>query len=213
MRIVRWFLKKKRRLFLPVLPLLAAAGWFYADPGIRQFLGYEPQEGDFVFQSLPPVELVRAIEGITQSPYSHVGMIVKKDNSWYVRESLVTVHDTPLRLWFLQGRRCQFNVYRLKPELQKNVPGMVSASEKYLGRLYDYRYQMDDEPMYCSELLYRSYKDATGKGLGKLQKLGELNWHPYRSTLEKYEGGPPPLGRKMISPYSLANSPELVQVF
>jgi len=38
---------------------------------------------------------------------------------------------------------------------------MLACCEKYLGRPYDYRYQLDDESIYCSELIYKSFRDAT----------------------------------------------------
>ena len=41
---------------------------------------YEPQEGDLVFQALPlDLDLVVAIEGVTESHYSHVGVLHKRD--------------------------------------------------------------------------------------------------------------------------------------
>jgi hypothetical protein len=42
------------------------------------YLRYSPKEGDLVFQSLPKMDLVVAIEGVTHSPYSHVGIVIKK---------------------------------------------------------------------------------------------------------------------------------------
>jgi len=56
---------------------------------------------------------------------------------------------------------------------------------------------------------YQPHKDVTGKGLGKLVSLGELNWKPYEKSIRKLEGGPPPLDRKMITPRDLAKAVEL----
>jgi hypothetical protein len=72
---------------------------------------------------------------------------------------------------------------------------------------------MDDKFIYCSELVYKAYRDATGKPLGKLAKLGDLNWRPYVATIRKYEGGDPPLDREMITPIDLSKAPQLQKVF
>jgi len=56
------------------------------------YLAYSLQEGDIVFQSLHHEELVDAIEGVTHSPYSHCGVVLRKDNRWVVVESIFDVH-------------------------------------------------------------------------------------------------------------------------
>jgi len=40
---------------------------------------YAKKEGDLIFQSLPFGELTTVIEGVTDSPYSHVGLVIKKN--------------------------------------------------------------------------------------------------------------------------------------
>jgi hypothetical protein len=175
---------------------------------------YVPKEGDFVFQSLPKGDLVEAIEGASQSRYSHVGMVIRKNEQWFVREAIGDVHDTPLPEWEERGRMDHaFDAFRLKPELQKFVPEFIKDSEAFLGRPYDFKYDMDDQAIYCSELLYKSMFNASGVRLGKLQKLGELKWQRYKATIEKYEGGPVPLNREMITPKALSEANQLEQVF
>ena len=106
-----------------------------------------------------------------------------------------------------------FDAFRLKPEFQKFVPEFIKDSEAFLGRPYDFKYDMDEQFIYCSELLYKSMLNASGVRLAKLQKLGELKWQHYRSTIEKYEGGPVPLNREMITPKALSEASQLQQVF
>lgn len=175
---------------------------------------YAPIPGDFIFQSLPKNDLVDAIEGASQSLYSHVGMVIRINDNWFVRESFGSVHDTALSTWIARGRSNHgFDVFRLKPDLQRLVPAFVKASDAFLGRPYDDKYTMDDATIYCSELLYKAMLNASGIHLGKLQKLGDLNWQPYSKAIEKYEGGKPPLERQMITPRSLSEAAELRQVF
>ncbi len=177
------------------------------------YLSYNPQNGDIIFQSLPRVELVRTIEGITESPYSHCGVVVNKNDKWSVTEALVTVHDTSLFFWIIRGRGCKFVVYRLNDNLNKYIPTFLEALRKYEDRPYDYKYQLDDDYIYCSELVFKSFKDASGIELGNYIRLGDMNWEPYVEAIREFEGGEPPLDRLIISPKSLSKAKQLTQVF
>ena len=198
-----------RKFFITIVIMLVSQLAF------AQSSSYKPQEGDFVFQSLPKNELVAAIEGASQSHYSHVGLVIRKHQQWYVREAISdTVHDTPLSAWEERGRlNHAFDVFRLKTEFQKFIPQLIKDSEAFLGRPYDYKYDMDDQAVYCSELLYKSMLNASGIRLGKTQKLGDLKWTGYKATIEKYEGGAVPLDREMITPKALSQANQLEQVF
>lgn len=174
---------------------------------------YVPHQGDIIFQSLPHSDLVDAIEGATNSKYSHVGIVFHNDKSWYVREAIGPVIDTPLGLFKRRGRDGHIEVYRLKEEYQKNIAGFIAESDKYMGRPYDMRYRMDDENIYCSELVYKSYQDATGSQLGKLVKLGSLRWGKYERLIKEIEGGSVPKDRIMITPRHLSESEQLKLVY
>jgi hypothetical protein len=195
------------RLFIALSLVLALCG---CEPPIS----YIPKEGDIVFQSLPTNDLVEVIEGASGSPYSHVGLVIQKHGDWYVREAIGPVMDTPLKEWVARGRSGHaFDAYRLRKAQRQFIPAFIKATEPFLGRPYDVKYDMDDDAIYCSELLYKAMRNASGICLGKLEKLGDLNWRPYRSTIERYEGGRPPLERQMITPKSLSEAVELERVF
>ena len=105
-------------------------------------------------------------------------------------------------------------VYRLREKHREHIPKMLACCEKYLGRPYDYRYQLDDERIYCSELIYKSFRDATnGQQLGELRKFGEMNWGPYETLIRQIEGGTVPINREMITPRDLARAKQLKAVF
>lgn len=182
------------------------------DPTIPK--GYHPEEGDFLFQSLPESDLAQAIEGATDSPYSHVGVVIKNSQGqWWVREAIGPVKDTPLIDFITRGRGQVFDAYRLKEASKIDIPKMIHASEAYMGRPYDMQYAMDDDKIYCSELWYKAMQQATGLRLGKTVLLGSLNWQPYRETIEKYNQGPVPMQREMITPKDLAEAPQLELVY
>lgn len=194
---------------LVALPLV----WFFLLPFIS-YTQYTPREGDIIFQSLPKLtRLVRAIEGITGSPLSHCGVVIRKGDKWYVTEEFGDVHDTPLFAFVQRGRWGMFCVYRLKKEYGADIPGFLAALPAYRGIPYDYRFRLDDDALYCSELVFKAYLKGTGRELGRLVPLGSMNWRPYAGTIMAYEKGPPPLDRLMITPKSLAEDGKLERVF
>jgi hypothetical protein len=174
---------------------------------------YEPMAGDFLFQSLPHNPLIDAIEGCTHSPFSHCGIVVNRGGSWRVIEAIGPVKETPLPVWIVQGRSNAYVAYRLREPLRSKVPEIIASAQRYLGRPYDIHYDLDDEKIYCSELLWKSTRDASGIELGKMQKLGELDWQPHADVIRKVEGGLLPLERSMITPRSVAEDPRLEEVY
>jgi hypothetical protein len=192
--------------------LIAFSIWFFW-PVLKNTFVYNPINGDIVFQSLPPNPLVNAIEGITQSPFSHCGIVyLDEDGKWSVYESLGTVHSTPLSKWMLRGSNSGVSVYRpaFKPD---EINRMLAAAFKFNGLKYDVKYEMDDDKIYCSELVYKAFKNGIGIEIGKLEKLGDLNWKDYEKTIVKYENGPVPLDRLMITPVGLTRDQNFVRVY
>ena len=175
--------------------------------------GYEPRVGDVLFQSLPHHELIDAIEGSTRSPYSHCGIVALDRGRWMVIEAIGPVRQTPLEQWIRQGRGGTMAAHRLHDRYGEKLDAFIAAARTHLGKPYDTRYRLDDERIYCSELIYKAFKDATGEDMGQLVRLGDLDWKPYESTIRKYEGGEPPLDRLMITPRDLAKAPQLNPVF
>lgn len=205
-RRMTWFMGAAVVLLLAMPPLLRAA------PSWLAWRQYQPQEGDVLFQSLPRNELVNAIEGATGSPWSHCGLVAKEDGQWVVYEAIGDVRKTPLNEFYRRGREGRFAAYRFKEAEAAHIPQVIEKARGYMGRPYDARYRMDDEAIYCSELIYKAYRDATKGSLGKLVKLGDLKWRPYQQVIERLEGGPVPVDREMITPRDLALAEPLTWV-
>ena len=180
---------------------------------VFSYVEYNPQEGDIIFQSLPDSELTRVIEGATGSPYSHTGIVIQKNDSWYVREAIGPVKDTMLYLWIMRGRKARFAVYRLKDQYKNFIPAFVNESEKYIGAPYDIYFQFDDEKIYCSELVFKSFKNIAHEKLGTIQKLKDLNWQPYRKFIETIEPNRIPFEREMITPQALSEAKQIKKVY
>jgi len=145
-------------------------------------------------------EMDSAIEGVTQSPWSHYGILMRFDGTWQVVEAIGSVRRTPLALWIMRGRSGRFAVYR-EPALAVGPTGerfhaaMAAALVPYMGRPYDYRYAPGDAEIYCSELVFKAYRDAFVMEVGQWEEFGQLNWKPFESFVRSLEGGALPRQR------------------
>jgi hypothetical protein len=173
----------------------------------------DKQAGDILVQSLPKGELVDAIEGITQSPWSHCGILVKHEGKWQVAEALGSVRYTPLSSWVIQGRGFVVQSYRVKNLPAGSSDAFERGVQRLLGRVYDIQYAPDDSAIYCSELVYKVYDRELGLKIGTWQALGELNWKPHEAFIRKLEPERLPLEREMITPVGLTVSPLVERVF
>jgi len=173
---------------------------------------YDVREGDILFQSLPHGPLVDTIEGVSHSPYSHCGIVAGGEGRWLVIEAIGPVRETPISRWIAHGRGEWFVAYRMNSDLSAKIPEILTEARKYLGRPYDIHYRFDDERIYCSELIFKAVKTATGCRLGEVQRLGDLDWRPYANFIRSIEGEVP-LDREMITPESLSRAKELTQVY
>jgi len=171
---------------------------------------YSPQEGDIVFQRLGGAELLEMIAGITQSDYTHCGIVARGANGkWKVIEAIGPVREVGLDQWISAGDRGGFAVYQLKEEHREAIPAVIAAARKEIGKPYDIRYRFDDEKIYCSELVFKAYRTATGEKLGNVKILEELNWEPFKDFIKELEQGPVPLKREIITPLDLALADQL----
>jgi hypothetical protein len=202
-----------RRLGVVIFVVLAVAVLVaLAACGPRVPRGYEPRLGDVLFQSLPRQPLVEVIEGVSGSPFSHCGIVDEVDGEFVVLEALQRVRVVPLGDFLARGRDGAFAVYRWRAPWAEQVPAILAAARRYLGRPYDLRYRLDDDSIYCSELLWKAFRDATGGSLGQVQPLCELDWQPYEQAIRAMENGPVPLGREIITPIAVAGADPLEAV-
>lgn len=205
----RW---QKVRLGLALLVLAGVLFWLRPD---RYWLYAmtAKQEGDILFQSLPYGDLVEAIEGISESEWSHCGVLVREKGHWMVAEAIGEVRLTPLRQWVQRGRGSKVVSYRL------NSPPLNLASllrpplEPLLGRPNDFRYAPGDDEVYCSELVHLLYLRGAGIPLGTWQELGSLNWKPHENFIREMEDGALPLERPMVTPVSLTHDAKLKRMW
>jgi hypothetical protein len=214
MRVLPSSFAERMRL-VPLVCVVLIAAFFAHLQDYYYYFRYSPQEGDVIFQSLPHNDLVDAIEGITASPYSHCGVVLRdKTKMWVVMEALGNVHETPLLEWIKRGRKGDFAVYRLNKRYDPFVPKFKDRLLVFEGAPYDSNYDMTNgHSLYCSDLVYLAFEKASGEKLGKLEKLRDLDWKPYEGFIKSDQDGTLPLDRIMITPASLARASQLKEVY
>jgi hypothetical protein len=131
-----------------------------------------------------------------------------------VIEAIFNVHETPLFLWEFRGRGGAFDAYRLDSKYALVIPKYKASLLTFLGRPYDYNYDMsDNRGAYCSSLCYLAFEASTGEQMGKLEKLRDLDWKPFVQFIKEEQNGGLPLDRVMITPASLSRAPQLHEVY
>jgi len=175
------------------------------------------QNGDIIFQTSTSSQS-KAIQLATHSPYSHVGIIYEQKGDFWVYEAIEPVQLTPLKTWIKRGKKEKFVVKRLKNAstilTQEVLKKMKAVGEKYMGKHYDLYFEWSDDNIYCSELVWKIYKEAVGVELGKLELLENFdltNDVVQRKLQERYQGKIP-LNEKVISPATIFESNQLITV-
>lgn len=89
------------------------------------------------------------------------------------------------------------------------MPEFKGYLHSYLGKPYDFDYNMSDDAIYCSELIYKAFLKTTGEKLGRLAKLKDLDWQPFQAFIKSMQADTVPLEREMITPVALSNASQL----
>ena len=174
------------------------------------------RDGDIIFHESRSSQS-RAIQLATKSRYSHMGIVYRQNGRWFVYEAVQPVKLTPLNDWIARGKNGHFVVKRLRdtrvltPAVLKR---MRTAGDRYRGRSYDLYFEWNDDRIYCSELVWKIYKQGAGVEIGRLQKLREfdLSHDAVRAKMRERYGNRIPRNEPVISPAAMFDSTELVEV-
>ncbi|QLC65213.1 YiiX family permuted papain-like enzyme [Flavobacterium sp. LPB0248] len=168
------------------------------------------KDGDLIFQTSESKQC-EAVRIATNSKFSHCGIIYDINGNWFVFEAVQPIKLTPLEDWIKHGKDSKYVVKRLKDEnalspqiLQK----MKDYSQQFDGKEYDAYFEWTDNRIYCSELIWKIYKNAAGIELSKLRELKDFNLQDPRvqKVLKERYGNDIPLEEKVVAPSDIAES-------
>ncbi|WP_312370618.1 YiiX family permuted papain-like enzyme [Stenotrophomonas sp.] len=175
---------------------------------------YTPQDGDIVFHTSTSSQSA-AVQAATGSRYSHMGLVLLRDGRPYVLEAVQPVRYTPLQTWLDRGLQGRYVIKRpAVPLTQASKVRLHAAASTYVGRPYDLTFEWSDQRIYCSELVWKLYRDAAAIELAPLARLAsfDLQAPAVRAKLFERYGGNIPLDEPVISPAAIFDSPLLVPV-
>jgi len=213
---------KSKKILLPLITLLISFGCalfvsikvFPNNPftgnSEEKTISSKFKDGDIIFQTSESKQC-EAVRIATNSKFSHCGIIYDINGKWFVFEAVQPVKLTPLEDWINHGKDSKYVVKRLKndtvlkPEvLQK----MKDYSQQFDGKEYDAYFEWTDNRIYCSELIWKIYKNAAGIELSKLRELKDFNLTDpiVQKVLKERYGDEIPLQEKVVAPSDLAAS-------
>ncbi len=180
------------------------------------------QNGDIAFQK-SQTRQSKAIQEATDSEWTHMGIVFKRDNQWLVYEAVQPVSVTTLERFQQRSKNRHIIIKRIKKnfvnlEVVENQRRLYEELIKFHGLNYDFLFQWSDESIYCSELIWKGVFNAFHKSLGTVERFKDMNLDgPYVKQLikERLEqtGQELDLNERIITPISIMNSQDLRTIY
>lgn len=126
----------------------------------------ELKKGDLLLQSLR-CYVCNLIEAETNSPYSHIGIVLFKNNKPYVLEAFSNVAIVPLKEFLSKSKKnITVKVLRHKALRDSEYYGLNAFAQNIEGNPYNKSYRFNNyingkKSYYCSELVYEYLKEIT----------------------------------------------------
>jgi hypothetical protein len=175
------------------------------------------KNGDIIFQTSKSRQS-KAIQLATNSKYSHMGIIYENGGKYFVYEAVQPVKLTPLKEWMNRGENGHYVIKRLKNAenilTNEILNKMKLYGDQLKGKSYDIYFEWSDDKIYCSELVWKIYKEAANIEIGKLEQLSDFDLSDkiVQSIMKERYGENIPMDEKVISPAEMFNSDKLETV-
>jgi hypothetical protein len=175
--------------------------------------------GDIIFQTSLSGQS-EAIQLATHSKYSHCGLIFWDDGQCFVAEASKQVTLTPIDDFIKRGKDGKYVVKRLKNSDEIfTTPGILEKMttlyyDKFANKPYDIYFEWTNDKIYCSELVWKIYKETVNIEIGELEELGDFDLTSDKvgqKMRERYKDNIP-VNEKVISPGTMFDSDKLITV-
>jgi hypothetical protein len=220
----------KKLLVLAIIGTLGLVGYFGSNKESFAIGGKEDskrfaefhenqkyQNGDIIFHTSKSSQS-KAIQLATDSKYSHMGIIYQVGTDFFVFEAVQPVKLTKLSDWKSRGVDGAYVVKRLKNANDilnaETLAKMKAVGDRYKGKSYDLYFEWSDDKIYCSELVWKIYLEATGIKIGELENLSDFDLTDERvkQKMKERYGKNIPMDEKVISPKAMFESNKLITV-
>jgi len=170
------------------------------------------RDGDIIFVSSSAFEEAKAIQTVSKSPMTHCGVLLKEGNDWFVYEAVQPVQKTPLKDFHKTDGGETYCVRRLKDAdnvlTKENLEKLHTSLKDKVGKDYDHLFGWGNDKMYCSELVWKSYYEATKQKIGKIHMVGDFDLSDplVKKHVEMRYGKNVPLTEPTITPGNVYES-------
>ncbi|QBZ98961.1 hypothetical protein GS03_02473 [Flavobacterium sangjuense] len=211
-----------KKVYIAFIVILLTAFYFisnaretsiYKNPHVLEKI----QDGDIIFQTSESRQC-EAVRIATNSKFSHCGIIYEIKGEKYVYEAVQPVKITPLKEWISHGKGNNYLVKRLKNANTLLKPDILEKMKSYGSQFknkdYDLYFEWSDDKIYCSELVWKIYKNGANIELCKLESLKNFNLNnpKVKAILVERYGNKIPLEEQVVAPSQLVDSPILETV-
>jgi hypothetical protein len=168
-------------------------------------------DGDLIFQTSESSQC-EAVRIATNSKFSHCGIIYNINGNWFVFEAVQPVKLTKLEEWIQHGKDHNYVIKRLKNADTILTPAILEKmkgySQNFMDKDYDAYFELSDTRIYCSELIWKIYKNGANIELSKLKKLKDFNLTDPRvqKIVKERYGNDIPLDEKVVAPSDVVDS-------
>ncbi len=176
------------------------------------------KDGDMIFQTSQSAQC-EAVRIATNSKFSHCGIIFVMNGKKMVFEAVQPVKLTPIEDWITHGKDSKYVVKRLKNAktilTESTLQKMKDYGHNFLNKNYDGYFEWNDNQIYCSELVWKIYKNGANIELCKLAKLKsfKLDNPIVKVILKERYGNKIPLEEDVVAPSQIVDSEILETVF
>ena len=184
--------------------------------------GNELQNGDLIFESVGKSAAAKAIDAATAresgESYSHVAIIEVAEDGIYVIEAAsesgvqrISLAEFLAAVTHDESGNPAVTVMRL--DRKYDTAAFIANAKRHIGEPYDHYFMPDNGRMYCSELVYESYRDENGNPIFTARPM---NFRATDGTMPEYWvalfdtlGEPIPQGVPGTNPNDMAREPIL----
>jgi hypothetical protein len=146
-------------------------------------------------------QMAPIIKKVSRSRYTHVGIIEVAADGIFVIEAISKVSRTPLKQFVARGKNKEFTLLRHPGLTLALEEKLMSYAKKQLKKPYDHQFQLDNEKLYCSELVYKAFAQVD-LNVGALEGARDLNVGIEELAIATIHGID--WNTKLITPASLA---------
>lgn len=175
------------------------------------------REGDIIFQSSSAFDEAKAIQIVSKSPLTHCGVLFKENDEWYVYEAVQPIAKTKLKDFAKTENGETYLVRRLADDTPLSADALKKMRDyldKQIGKDYDHKFGWGNDKLYCSELVWKAYYEATRLKIGKVKMVGDFDLTDplVKRLVEERYGKNVPVTEPTITPGDLYNSRRLKTV-